>query len=76
MSETLDLAFHAAHTDDARDQAVAWGQAEPNIESLTVGAIRRPFPERHTWYQVTVTVEWAARDQQQLDLFGEPSCLP
>ena len=36
MSETLDLAFHAAHADDARD------------------------------------VEWAQRDQQQMDLFGEP----
>lgn len=72
MSETLDLAFHAVHADDARAQALAWGQAEPNIESLKVGAIRRPFPDRHTWWQVTVTVEWRSRDQQQLNIFGEP----
>ena len=53
--ETLGLTFHSESEAEARAAAVAWGEAEPNVESLEIlAAVRSPAGTRWT---VTVTLE-------------------
>jgi hypothetical protein len=66
--EPIVLAFHAKTSDDAREQAEAWGRAEPNVASLVVDRIRQPNGPGSSYFAVTVTVTLKATDQQDLGL--------
>jgi hypothetical protein len=62
--EALDLNFRSETEAEARAAAIAWGKAEPNVESLEIlAAVRSPAG---TYWTVTVTLE--TREKQQIGL--------
>jgi hypothetical protein len=66
--EPIVLAFRVETEDDAREQAAAWGRAEPNVASLVVDRIRQPNGPGTTYFAVTVIVTLRESDQGSLGL--------
>ena len=48
---------------DVRAQADAWMEAEPNVLSHRIVAVRRPIADRPHWYEVQIEAEMRRRDE-------------
>ncbi len=66
----LALAFWAPRgvaEDEARAdvlrQTEEWAAAEPNVTSIAVKDVSRPYPHRKTWYQVNVILTMKQEDR-------------